>query len=40
MAIKEAISEAKATGAEGAIPTNGRKIVETAGKFKEHVDGP
>ena len=35
-AIKEAISEAKANGAEGTILTNGRKIAETAGKFKKN----
>ena len=35
-AIKEAISEAKVGGAEGAILTTGRKIAETAGKFKKN----
>ena len=34
-AIREAIDEAKACGAEGATLTDGRKIAATAGKFKK-----
>ena len=36
-AIREAIDEAKACGAEGATLTDGRKIAAIAGKFKKHI---